>query len=211
MLGIGGRNAALGVVGIGLMTMALCAPASAQGIFERIFGGFRHAIEGRHAPMIISSFADPSGDLGRSEQRAESGPARGFCVRISDGFYFPVQSRPGLSATESCSAFCPGSKTAVYSGSTIDNAVTNDGGRYADLDNAFLYRKRLVAGSTCNGRDAFGLAHIDINNDPTLRRGDVVATKTGLIAFTGTTDKVATFTPATTRPLDDRRRAQLDR
>ena len=32
--------------------------------------------------------------------------------------------------------------------------------------------------------------------DPTLRPGDVVATKTGLMAFTGTKDKVAEFTPA---------------
>ncbi len=75
----------------------------------------------------------------------------------------------------------------------------------------YLYRKQLVAGSTCNGRDAFGLAHIDIDKDPTLRRGDMVATKTGLLAFSGTANKAATFTSATNRPLDDRRRAQLDR
>ncbi len=210
MRGIRHRGVGIGLVGIVLMTFMLTVPASAEGIFERIFGGFRHAVEDRQAPMIINSFADPLADRSNLERRAESAPAKGFCVRTSDGFYFPVQSRPGLSAAESCSAFCPGSKTAVYSGSSIDNATTKDGSRYADLDNAFLYRKQLVAGSTCNGRDAFGLAHIDVNNDPTLRRGDMIATKTGLTAFTGT-DKAVTFARTTIPPVYDRRRAQLDR
>jgi hypothetical protein len=52
----------------------------------------------------------------------------------------------------------------------------------------------LVAGCTCNGRDA-GLARMDVTTDPTLRPGDVVATKTGLMAFTGTKNSVADFTP----------------
>ncbi len=77
----------------------------------------------------------------------------------------------------------------------IDHAVASDGSRYADLDTAFLYRKQLVAGCTCNGRDRFGLAHIDVNTDPTLRPGDIVATKTGLVAVTGMKNKVADFAP----------------
>jgi hypothetical protein len=36
---------------------------------------------------------------------------------------------------------------------------------------------------------------MDAKADPTLRPGDVIATKTGLVAFTGTKDKVADFTP----------------
>ena len=66
-----------------------------------------------------------------------------------------------------------------------------DGSRYADLDNAFVYRKKLVAGCTCNGRDPFGLARVDVNTDPTLRPGDIVATKTGLVAVTAIENKVA--------------------
>ena len=42
---------------------------------------------------------------------------------------------------------------------------------------------------------AFGLARVDVNTDPTLRPGDVVATKSGLVAFTGMKNKVADFTP----------------
>jgi Protein of unknown function (DUF2865) len=183
----------MGCLSLGLLTLA--QPASAQGIFESIFGGLRHAIETRRPPTNITAFADPFSSRINEPQRADIGPAKAFCVRISDGFYFPVQSRPGLSAAQSCNAFCPSAKTALYSGSHIDSAVASDGSRYEDLDNAYLYRKQLVAGSTCNGRDQFGLARLDIHNDPTLRPGDVVATKTGLMAYTGTKDKTAEFAP----------------
>jgi Protein of unknown function (DUF2865) len=195
MFGNGGKNAALGVFSLALLTIGLSAPASAGGIFESIFGGLRHAIEAPRPPADISAFADPFASRVYEPQQRGEGPSRAFCVRTSDGFYFPVQSHAGLSATESCSAFCPASKTRIYSGSNIDYAVASDGSRYADLDNAFLYRKQLVAGSTCNGRDPFGLARLDVNSDPTLRPGDVVATKTGLVAFTAATNKVAEFAP----------------
>jgi hypothetical protein len=197
------KNAVIGVLSLGLLMLALSTPAPAQGIFERIFGGLRQAVEGpARAPANISAFADPSTSLGNAidqpQQRADIGPGRAFCVRSCDGHFFPVQARAGLSAAESCSAFCPASKTRLYSGSAIDTAVANDGSRYADLDNAFVYRKQLVAGCTCNGRDHFGLARMDVNADPTLRPGDVVATKSGLVAFTGAKNKVADFTPIDT-------------
>jgi hypothetical protein len=100
-----------------------------------------------------------------------------------------------MSAAESCNAFCPASQTKLYSGGSIDNAVAGDGTRYDDLDNAFVYRERIVDGCSCNGKTPFGLARVDVNADPTLRPGDVVATKTGLVAFTGANNKVANFTP----------------
>ena len=104
------------------------------------------------------------------------------------------------------------------------------------MNNAFVYRKQLVSGCTCNGRDAFGLAPMDAKTDPTLRPGDIVATKSGLVAMTGSKNKTAQFSPVTSSNLkvqrshasapdttssvppvaanardDDRRRAQLDR
>jgi hypothetical protein len=194
-----GKNTVIRCVSLGLLTLSLSAPASAQGIFERIFGGLRNAVEAAHAPTTINAFADPFATVGHAinppQQRDEFGSGNAFCVRSCDGHFFPVQSRPGLSAAESCNAFCPASQTRLYSGRTIDNAVASDGSTYADLDNAFVYRKQLVDGCTCNGRDQFGLARMDVKLDPTLRPGDVVATKSGLMAFTGTKDKVAEFTP----------------
>ena len=43
-----------------------------------------------------------------------------------------------------------------------------------------------------NGRDAFGLAPYDMTSDPTLRPGDVVATKDGFQAFGGRSGASAT-------------------
>ena len=186
-----------GVFAAGLLTFASLVPASAQGIFERIFGGLRQAVEAPAGlPPNIQAFADPfSGMRNAPPQRAETGPASAYCVRTSDGFYFPVRSQAGLSAADACHAFCPASRTRLYSGGGIDNAVATDGSRYADLDTAFLYRKQLVADATCNGRDRFGLARIDVKTDPTLRPGDIVATRSGLVAFMGVKNKVADFTP----------------
>jgi hypothetical protein len=84
-----------------------------------------------------------------------------------------------------CQAFCPGSDTKVYAGGGIDYASAPDGSHYRDLKNAFLYRKHLVANCTCNGKTPFGLAKVNINNDPTLARGDMVSTKDGLVAVVG--------------------------
>jgi hypothetical protein len=178
------------------LTCVSLEPASA-GIFERIFGGLSRAIEApTRLPTNLSAFADPFADMRSApSQQAEFNPARANCVRTGDGFYFPVQSHAGVSAAEACHALCPASATRLYSGGAIDNAVASNGSRYADLDTAFLYRKELVAGVTCNGRDHFGLAHVDINTDPTLRPGDIVATKSGLVAFSGMKNKVADFAP----------------
>jgi uncharacterized protein DUF2865 len=189
---------AAGMLTVSLLTLSLSAPASAQGIIERIFGSLRPAVEAPQAPTNIHGYAEPSTNPGNaisSPPHAATGPAHAFCVRTCDGRFFPVQARAGLSAAESCRAFCPASQTRLYSGSTIDTSVAGDGRRYADLDNAFVYRKQLVNGCTCNGRDAFGLARVDVKSDPTLRPGDVVATRSGLMAFTGAKNNVADFTP----------------
>jgi hypothetical protein len=174
------------------------APASAGGLLDALFGGFT-----RRAPVILEDtgrevsepFSRMLGTVEPSAPRGESGPRVAFCVRSCDGRYFPVQAHPGFSAAQMCNSFCPASETRLYSGGTIDNAVGSDGKRYSDLSTAFLYRQRVVDGCTCNGRDGFGLASINVDSDPTLRPGDVVATKQGLVSVSGKTDKGAQFTP----------------
>ena len=96
---------------------------------------------------------------------------------------------------ETCRAICPYSKTKVFFGSEIGDAVAQDGQRYTALDKAFIYRKQMVPNCTCNGRDAFGLATFDVKNDPTLRPGDIISTKDGLLAYTGRSAQGAAFAP----------------
>ena len=102
------------------------------------------------------------------------------------GRYFPMQNHAGASPAQLCQAFCPAARTRTYSGSAINHAVARDGTRYADLDNAFLYREKVVPDCTCNGKDAFGLVRVQVTSDPTLHPGDIVATNEGLVAVLGT-------------------------
>lgn len=192
-------RASAGIAVSGLLLPAPALPAQA-GLFERLFGGFRHALR---APQI-REFFEPDDRFERTSPD-HNGPARAYCVRTCDGHFFPVDAHRGMSVAEACHAFCPGSRTRIYSGGKIDNAVARDGSRYADLRNAFLCRKQLVAGCTCNGRDPFGLAHVDVRTDPTLQPGDVVATSKGMMAFTGRNDRTAQFTPAGGYPHFSRR------
>ena len=103
-----------------------------------------------------------------------------YCVRTCDGRYFPAPSGDSQSKAQNCKNLCPASETKVFSGSSIDSATAKDGRAYSALPNAFLYRKELVAGCTCNGKDTVGLASIKPDQDTTLRRGDLIARETGL-------------------------------
>jgi Protein of unknown function (DUF2865) len=126
-----------------------------------------------------------------------------YCVRLCDGRYYPVSSAGNATPVQMCSAMCPASKTRIFRGGEIDNAVDDKGARYRDIEQAFAYRTNLVPGCTCNGKDAMGkeamgLAPIDVMADPTLQPGDIVATADGLKVFQGAASdahRTAEFTP----------------
>jgi hypothetical protein len=176
-----------------LMVAAAPAPAAAEGLFDFFFNGARRPAP----PPTAAAYADPQMDAGRPSDpgpRVESGPAVSYCVRLCDGHFFPIQ-RSSATPVEICNSFCPASRTKIFSGSTIDHAVARDGSRYTELANAFAYRKGVVPGCTCNGKDAFGLVNMKAAEDPTLRQGDVVATESGFVAYSGNRKKTADFTP----------------
>jgi hypothetical protein len=86
----------------------------------------------------------------------------------------------------------------VFFGSSIDSAYAVNGERYADSENAFVYRKEWRANCTCNGRNAAGLAPVDLVLDSSLRAGDVVATTNGLVVYSAVrigNAQSAEFTP----------------
>jgi Protein of unknown function (DUF2865) len=193
------RAAALFAVLAAGSLVAMPGSARTEGFFDLLFGGFH---ERATPPPQVNSYAEPStpispAPLGPENVHRGGGTGRSvaFCVRLCDGQHFPLEHMANATPVETCRAMCPASKTKVLFGSEIDHAVGRDGKRYADLDNAFVYRKQLVANCTCNGKDAFGLAPLDINSDPTLRPGDIVATKNGLMAYAGKRGKTAAFTP----------------
>jgi hypothetical protein len=166
------------IAGLAVLFAAdLPATASAQGIFEALFGGLRRAMTPR-----TPSFADPNNDM-RTADGSGGGPSSGYCVRLCDGRYFPVNGRGRMSAAEMCRAFCPAAPTQIFSGGSIAHAVAPNGQRYSNLPNAFVYREKLVADCTCDGKSPIGLVRFDEADDPTLRPGDIVATGSGLMTY----------------------------
>ena len=181
--------------------VAIPRPASAQGLFDFLFGGFQQRPPQQEnypappAPGIGRIAPAPLGQESVTEGGGSTGHAVAYCVRLCDGQHFPVEQIINGTPAETCRAICPYSKTKVFVGSEIGAAVAQDGQRYATLDTAFLYRKQLVANCSCNGKDAFGLTSFDVKRDPTLRPGDIVSTNEGLLAFTGRSTQGAAFTP----------------
>lgn len=186
----------------GVALISAPQPAGAQGLLESIFGGISRAFAPPAPRRDVRAYDEAMPEQLTPPTRAPersishgSGPVTVYCVRSCDGHYFPVQPHAGLSVAAACRAFCPASATRIYRGRSIDSAVASNGSRYADLPNAYVYRRHLVPGCTCNGRDAFGLAPIAPLRDPTLKPGDVVATRHGLVAFSGDKGGKPDFTP----------------
>jgi hypothetical protein len=117
-----------------------------------------------------------------------------------------VQRTPNATPVEMCQAFCPATATEIYQGGPIDTAVARNGSRYADLDTAYAYRDSISKDCSCNGKDGVGLAPISVAEDPTLKPGDIVATRAGLVAYEVTTSTrrrdaaTGSFTPIADYP-----------
>lgn len=186
------RTAAIATGAVSLAAMiGAVAPAHAENdFFSALFGGaFNAPQHGVEQPGRLP-FASEGGYEQRPRRAAAprttySGGSQAYCVRSCDGRYFPISGADKASKAESCNSFCPASDTKVVYGSTIDNATTDNGKPYSELPNAFKYRTEIVAGCTCNGKDQFGLAKVEINEDPTLRKGDIVASADGLMVSRG--------------------------
>jgi hypothetical protein len=145
-------------------TLTHAVPAKA-GLIDFLFGGL---------------FGQP-----RAAAPQGNGVYASYCVRTCDGRYFPLPRTNAQQSAQICQKLCPAAETKVFSGSGIDYATAADGSPYSRLMNAFVYRQKIVPGCTCNGRDTFGTAAMKLEDDPTLRPDDLVATKNGLVRYTG--------------------------
>jgi hypothetical protein len=188
------------MLGSALLLGASCLPAAvqAQDFFSNLFGGFGARPQPRQ--QLMPPFGNDGAPVERRTRASGGGSgSQAWCVRTCDGRYFPISGPDDQSRTTSCNNFCPSSETKLVYGSEIDDAATQSGKSYSELPNAFRYRKEIVAGCTCNGKDQFGLAQINVENDPTLRKGDIVAGENGLVvANPGRSNRRASsnFSPA---------------
>lgn len=125
--------------------------------------------------------------LGVARDVGAGGGSQTMCVRLCDGYAFPLgrlASRADIPAHQAaCASSCPGAATALYQSSTrgLDPASARsvaDGTPYLRLASAFLFRKEHVASCSCQGPDNVA-APTPILRDPTLRAGDVVVDPSG--------------------------------
>lgn len=131
----------------------------------------------------LSEDPEPEGDV-------QLGP-RAFCVRLCDGFFFPI-GPAAYGGTEraqrlACSNLCPAAPSALYTlpqGGEVADAIGPRGERYGSLPVAFRYRERLTPGCTCSA-EGVGLSRLPPSHDFTLRAGDLIVTEAGVSTITG--------------------------
>ena len=137
----------------------------------------------KRSPGAITVSSDPDAGSGSSVRITHSGGGRvgithmpgnesprghggityrTMCVRMCDGFFFPVSFATGDAGfgrdAAICQARCPGAETKLFvyrnPGETLDNLVSLEGEPYADLPNADRFRTTYVSGCGC--RDTKG-------------------------------------------------------
>jgi Protein of unknown function (DUF2865) len=153
-----GVRAFLGIAALLIALVAAAEPSSAEGLLRRLFGGFVARL-----PEYRFNFSrmGPSGYGGEERYDGGSwqedfGSYRTLCVRVCDGFYFPISDgvrRERLyNDAHQCAQRCDGEVRLFYyptAGGSVETMVDLRGNRYADTPNAFRYRKALVKGCTC--------------------------------------------------------------
>lgn len=146
--------------------MGLSAPpAKAQGFFQSLFGGTAN-----NRPQFAPSRRGPGS--GRYSPHGQAGPwwqprhypssrprSRAYtamCVRMCDGFYFPVSQRATrddfYKLARRCQDNCSSEAKLFFMPSTggeIAQMTDLSGRAYEHIDTAFLYRKKLVKSCTC--------------------------------------------------------------
>ncbi|VIO65542.1 hypothetical protein CI1B_06460 [Bradyrhizobium ivorense] len=157
---------------------SLCAPASAQ-----LMPGDTAYAAAPAAPQsfFVAPDFDPQ-DRPRTRvyipTRSHSGGSQNFCVRTCDGRYFPLPRLSEAANVSACEAVCPAAEVQLYAGADIESARTEQGQPYKTLANAFRFQREIVPQCACRAGTP-GLSPVAIENDMTLRTGDIVAADDG--------------------------------
>jgi hypothetical protein len=205
----------LGIALVGMIAL-LCDRAGAAGgpgAFLSRFGATPRAegmSETFEAPIISRPRRRLTATLSRASSHA-SGQA--VCVRLCDGYFFPVNPGESGSAADgqtACADLCPSAATALYflpAGSDrIEDASSPAGARYTALSTALRYRTTLDNACTCHATPARTKPYW---RDPTLRKGDAVMTVAGLVIYQGGAQRPENFTRLAAAPMSRARRAEL--
>lgn len=155
-----------------LIVMAVPQPVAAKSLFESIFGflgpkpssNARPRVitrpkPGNNAPRYHPGRANPFVGANRARRqsvRSSGGRYKTVCVRLCDGYFFPINNRSRrrqfYEDAQQCSARCSGSEARLFylsPSASIRSARDQRGIAYRKLKTAFLYRKKLVKNCAC--------------------------------------------------------------
>ncbi len=112
-----------------------------------------------------------------------SGTYRTVCVRMCDGYYYPISyattSDHFAEDAQACQQTCPAADVVLMSnptGSDITQAVASNGAPYTALPNAFKYRTSLVPACGCRKPGQSWSQALNGLRDNTLQQDDIVVT-----------------------------------
>jgi hypothetical protein len=158
-------GAVVWVFALSLFLAGGTVPAASKSLFESIFG-FQEskpepsapvrlrdgAFEDR-APIRKNPFSEPER---RISTPSRSGKYKTVCVRLCDGYYFPISHssdrRQFYDDAQQCQARCGNSESRLFFMSpqaSISGARDQTGLAYEKLKTAFLYRKKLLKNCAC--------------------------------------------------------------
>lgn len=149
-----------------------------------------------HTPRPVSDLSSAHASRPRhgARRRMAASPSgtgtRTVCVRLCDGYLFPLgnlRAKADIPVHQAaCAAACPNAGTSAYTlaaGETeLDRAISPQGLPYRASALANIYRQRRV--DNCSCQPPGGVAHLPIERDQTLRRGDVVSTRDSAVVVT---------------------------
>lgn len=139
-------------------------PAQAQGFLQSLFGGGQPVQQRTMPPRrgyngsryMPQSQSIPWWQYGQSYQRPRYRSYTAMCVRLCDGYYWPISNRVTRNKfydlAQQCEQSCEGDAKLFYmptQGGDVKQMTDLSGRAYEHIDNAFLYRKKLVKSCTC--------------------------------------------------------------
>jgi hypothetical protein len=142
-------------------------PQQPRNLFEQLFGG-----GGISSPDAFSTGDPFSQDLREDgfyfDGYAGYSTVRTLCVRMCDGFYWPVSysTLPDYAINDAgqCQQQCPGAEVELFyhrnPGEEPEQAVSLYGVSYSSLPNALKYRTSYDPGCTCHQKISYGQINI---------------------------------------------------
>jgi hypothetical protein len=152
-----------------LSLLAASSPAQAQYFQRSPFAASRNPAGPGVSSNGLAAAATPSDHGQRGEAADEdSGRYRTLCVRLCDGYYFPISFSTRASGfardAAQCTASCGQQARLFYHanpGGSVETMLDLAGRPYSALPAAFKYRAALVSGCGCQrlpaGKDGGGL------------------------------------------------------